>query len=76
MTGSPHLKYRGDENLEVEFFEQTRSGSKRLSKGKGPTLMKGVSGDISSTALVDGPVIEGDGEPSVRTAGLRSLIAL
>jgi hypothetical protein len=70
------LRSRRDEDPEIEFFEQTRSGSKRLSKDERPTPMKDVSGDLSSTALVDGPVVEDDRKLSVRAAGLRSLVAL
>jgi hypothetical protein len=62
--------------LEVELFEHNRSGSKRFSKGSRPTSMKGVNGDLLSTALVDGQAVEGEGEPSSRTAGIGLLAAL
>jgi hypothetical protein len=54
------LRSRRGEDREVEFFEHNRSGSKRP----------------LSTALVDGPIVEGEEEPSLGTAGFGPLAAL
>jgi hypothetical protein len=47
----------------------TDPGSKRLSKGSGPTSVNGVNGDLLSTALVDGQVVEGEGRVVVKDSG-------